>query len=99
MRRFILAVLAPVGDMAATAYVLLAANGLAWIMAAVYLLPGVPVVEGLAFVYGAMAILGVPLIFGYAALLAALALVYRVPLGPVFLWPDRRVELLQEATV
>jgi len=99
MRRFILTVLAPVGDMVATAYTILAVNSIAWIMTTVYLLPGSPVVKGLAFVYGVMAILGFPLIIGYVILLLTAALIYRVPLGPIFLSPDKRAELLQEATV
>ena len=97
MRRFILKVLAPVGDALATAYLAVMLHGFAWIVLSVNLLPGVPVVEGLTFVYGALALLGFPLFIGYLGLLVALSLVYRVPLGPVFLYPEDRAELLQEA--
>lgn len=96
MRRIIVAFMAPLGDMLATVCIPLMLNGFAWIMATVYLLPGVPVVEGLANVYAIIAVMASALSVGYAVLLAVLALIYRVPLGPVFLWPNRRAELLQE---
>ena len=98
MRRFILTVLAPLGDALATAYMLLMLNGFAWVLIHVQLMPEAPLVRDLAFVYGTMAILGFPLFIGYLVLLVALALIYGVPLGPTFLRPEARVRYLQEAT-
>ena len=98
MRRFILTVLAPVGDMMATATTLLVINGFAWVIAAVCLLPASSVVAGLAFVYTLIGFAVGLLCIGYLVLLVALALIYRVPLRPIFVNPDRRAELLQEAT-
>ena len=97
MRRFIVKVLAPVGDALATACLAVMLHGFAWIVISVYVLPGVPVVEDLAFVYGALAVLGLPLLISYLALLVGLALIYRVPLGPIFLCPSERGNILREA--
>ena len=93
MRRFILTALAPLGDSLATACTLLLLNGLAWIGAGIYL--NAPL--GLVVTYAAMALLSFLSIAAYALILLALSLAYRVPLGPVFLYPDRRVEYLEEA--
>jgi len=97
MRRFILTVLAPVGDMVATACTLLMLNALAASIAYVYLLPGSLMMENLAFIYILMAMAAAIGLIVYAVILLGLALRYGVPLKPIFIDPDDRVNHLEEA--
>jgi len=99
MRRFILVTLIPLSDAVATGVMMVMLNGIAWVMASVCLLPENATVEGLALIYAIMALVAGVLTIGFITVLVVLALIYRVPLGPIFLSPDKRAELLQEATV
>ena len=97
MRRFILKVLAPIGDMMATASTIMMLNALAWVLAHTQLLPRSLVMEDLASIYVILAMAAAAILIVYAVILLGLALRYRVPLGPIFIDPDKRAELLQEA--